>query len=315
MMLEPEAIASAAGVLRADDFYKPAHSHIFDAVHALYATGQPVDAVTVADELRRNGLLETVGGVQVLLDIMASTPATTSAGGYARIIEELALLRRLIGVAGEIAEIGYGMPEDVTKALDRAEAMVYDVNQRRVTDTTSKIEDLLGLNLDRLEQLYGRGDAITGVPTGYVDLDDLLSGLQPSNLVVVGARPAMGKCVAFDTPIVDPATGDLRTAADVYRAGTAGDAVSVLTLTDERRVDVAVPSAFVDDGIKRVYRVRTRSGREVRTTASHPFLTRGGMGAAGRPGARPGRRGAGGRSRCSAPPHCPPTSWSCSPIW
>jgi replicative DNA helicase len=273
MMLEPEAIASAAGVLRADDFYKPAHSHIFDAIHALYATGQPVDAVTVADELRRNGLLETVGGVQVLLDIMASTPATTSAGGYARIIEEFALLRRLIGVAGEIAEIGYGMPEDVTKALDRAEAMVYDVNQRRVTDTTSKIEDLLGLNLDRLEQLYGRGDAITGVPTGYVDLDDLLSGLQPSNLVVVGARPAMGKCVAFDTPIVDPATGDLRTAADVYRAGTAGSTVSVLTLTDEQRVDVVVPSAFVDDGIKRVYRVRTRSGREVRTTASHPFLT------------------------------------------
>jgi replicative DNA helicase len=273
MMLEAEAIASAAGVLRADDFYKPAHSHIYDAIHALYATGQPVDAVTVADELRRNGLLETVGGVQVLLDIMASTPATTSAGGYARIIEELALLRRLIGVAGEIAEIGYGMPEDVTKALDRAEALVYHVNQRRVTDSTSRIEDLLGLNLDRLEQLYGRGDAITGVPTGYVDLDDLLSGLQPSNLVVVGARPAMGKCVAFDTPVVDPATGDVRTAADVHRAGSAGNAVSVLTLTDERRVGVAVPSAFVDDGIKRVYRVRTRSGREVRTTASHPFLT------------------------------------------
>jgi replicative DNA helicase len=273
MMLEPEAIASAAGVLRADDFYKPGHSHIFDAVHALYATGQPVDAVTVADELRRNGLLETVGGVQVLLDIMASTPATTSAGGYARIIEELALLRRLIGVAGEIAEIGYGMPEDVTKALDRAESLVYDVNQRRVTDTTSKIEDLLGLNLDRLEQLYGRGDAITGVPTGYVDLDDLLSGLQPSNLVIVGARPAMGKCVAFDTPIVDPATGAMRTAAELHRAGTAGDAVSVLTLDDERQVAVTTPSAFVDDGVKRVYRVRTRGGREVRTTASHPFLT------------------------------------------
>jgi len=273
MMLEPEAIASAAGVLRADDFYKPAHSHIFDAVHALYATGQPVDAVTVADELRRNGLLEMVGGHQVLLDIMASTPATTSAGGYARIIEEHALLRRLIGVAGEIAEIGYDLPEDVTKALDRAEAMVYDVNQRRVTDTTSKIEDLLGLNLDRLEQLYGRGDAITGVPTGYVDLDELLSGLQPSNLVIVGARPAMGKCVAFDTPIVDPATGDVRTAGELHRAGTAGEPVTVLTLTDDRRVEVTAPRAFVDDGVKRVYRVRTRSGREVRTTASHPFLT------------------------------------------
>ena len=185
MMLEAEAIATAAGVLRADDFYKPAHAHIFDAVHALYAAGQPVDPVTVADELRRNGLLETVGGHQVLVDIMASTPATTNAAGYARIVEEHALLRRLIGVAGEIAEIGYGMPEDIAKALDRAESMVYDVNQRRVTDSTAKIEDLLGLNLDRLEHLYGRGDAITGVPTGYVDLDELLSGLQPSTLVVV----------------------------------------------------------------------------------------------------------------------------------
>src|SRR5918997_1851522 len=222
MMLEAEAIATAAGVLRADDFYKPAHSHIFDAIHALYASGQPVDPVTVADELRRNGLLETVGGHQVLVEIMASTPATTNSAGYARIVEEHALLRRLIGVAGEISEIGYGLPEDVTKALDRAESMVYEVNQRRVTDSTSKIEDLLGLNLDRLEQLYGRGDAITGVPTGYVALDELLSGLQPSNLVIVGGRPAMGKCVAWDTPIVDPRTGDVRTAAELHRAGSVG---------------------------------------------------------------------------------------------
>jgi replicative DNA helicase len=273
MMLESEAIANAAGVLRADDFYKPGHSHIFDAIHALYASGQPVDPVTVADELRRSGLLETVGGHQVLVDIMASTPATTNAAGYARIVEEHALLRRLIGVAGEIAEIGYSMPEDVTKALDRAEAMVYDVNQRRVTDSTSKIEDLLGLNLDRLEQLYDRGDAITGVPTGYVDLDELLSGLQPSTLVIVGARPSMGKCVAGDTPIVDPATGDVHTAAALHRAGTAGEPVSVLALTDGRELTTVVPSAFVDDGLKPVYRLRTASGREVRTTASHPFLT------------------------------------------
>ena len=183
----------------------------------LYAPGQPVDPVTVADELRRSGLLETVGGHQVLVDVMASTPATNAAG-YARIVEEHALLRRLIGVAGEIAEIGYGMPEDIAKALDRAESMVYDVNQRRVIDSTAKIEDLLGLNLDRLEHLYGRGDAITGVPTGYVDLDELLSGLQPSTLVVVGAWPSMGKCVAGDTLVVDLATGELRTAAQLHRA-------------------------------------------------------------------------------------------------
>jgi replicative DNA helicase len=193
MMLSTEAIAAAAGVVTAADFYKPAHGHVFDAVHTLYASGQPADAVTVADELRRAGLLEAIGGPAVLAQIMASTPATTNAGRYASIIEEYALLRRLISVAGEVAEIGYSVPDDVPKALDRAEAMVYEVNERRVTDSTSKLSDLLSDNLDRLEQLYERGDAITGVPTGYLDLDQLLSGLQPSALVVVGARPAMGK--------------------------------------------------------------------------------------------------------------------------
>src|SRR5688500_10426176 len=164
MMLSAGAIADAAGVVNASDFYKPAHGHVFDAVHTLYAAGQPADAVTVADELRRAGLLDAIGGPAVLAQIMASTPATTNAARYARIIEEYALLRRLISVAGEVAEIGYSVPDDVPKALDRAEAMVYEVNERRVTDTTMKLSDLLSDNLDRLEQLYERGDAITGVP-------------------------------------------------------------------------------------------------------------------------------------------------------
>ena len=193
MMLSAGAIADAAGVVTASDFYKPAHGHVYDAVHTLYASGQPADSVTVADELRRAGLLDAIGGHAVLAQIMSSTPATTNAGRYARIVEEYALLRRLIGVAGEIAELGYSVPEDVSKALDRAESLVYEVNERRVTDSTQKLSSLLSENLDRLEQLYERGDAITGTPTGYLDLDHLLSGLQPSSLVVVGARPAMGK--------------------------------------------------------------------------------------------------------------------------
>jgi DNA-binding PadR family transcriptional regulator len=108
--------------------------------------------VTVSDELRRAGLLDAIGGPGVLAQIMASTPATTNAGRYARIVEEYALLRRLIGVAGEIAELGYSVPEDVSKALDRAESMVYDINERRVTDSTQRISDLLSANLDRLEE-------------------------------------------------------------------------------------------------------------------------------------------------------------------
>lgn len=273
MMLSAEAIAGAAGVVTASDFYKPAHGHVYDAVHTLYASGQPADSVTVADELRRAGLLDAIGGPAVLAQIMSSTPATTNAARYARIVEEYALLRRLIGVAGEISELGYSVPEDVAKALDRAEAMVYEVNERRVTDTTQRLSELLSENLDRLEKLYERGETITGTPTGYIDLDQLLSGLQPSSLVVVGARPAMGKCVAWDTPIVDPATGAIRTAAELHRAGEQGNVVRVLSLGEDHRLTVTAPSAFVDDGCKPVFRVRTRLGREVRTTASHPFLT------------------------------------------
>jgi replicative DNA helicase len=165
------------------------------------------------------------------------------------------------------------MPEDVSKALDRAESMVYEVNEKRVTDSTLKLSDLLSANLDRLEQLYDRGDAITGVPTGYTDLDVLLAGLQPSSLVVVGAPPAMGKCVAWDTPIVDPRTGAVRTAAELHRAGSVGEDVQVFSIDDAGHLAVTSPSAYVDDGRKPVFRVRTRLGREIRTTASHPFLT------------------------------------------
>ena len=194
MLLGATPITAAAEVrITAADFYKPAHGHVYDAVHTLYASGQPADSVTVADELRRAGLLEAIGGHAVLAQIMSSTPATTNADRYARIVEEYALLRRLIGVAGEIAELGYSVPEDVSKALDRAESLVYEVNERRVTDSTQRLSSLLSENLDRLELLYERGDAITGTPTGYLDLDQLLSGLQPSSLVVVGSRPAMGK--------------------------------------------------------------------------------------------------------------------------
>jgi replicative DNA helicase len=193
MLLSRDAIVDAVQICGAEDFYKPAHGHVFDAVTRLYSQGEPVDPVTVADELRRADLLEAVGGPTTLATLQANTPAISNASGYAKIVEEHALLRRLIGVAGEIAELGYDVPDDVSAAVDRAETMVFQVAQRRVTDTTKPLRELLSASLDRLEALYDRGEAITGVPTGFVDLDERLSGLQPSNLVIVGARPAMGK--------------------------------------------------------------------------------------------------------------------------
>lgn len=193
MLLSRAAIDVASESVTPDDFYKPAHGHIYDAVTSLSARGEPVDPVTVADELRRHDLLDVVGGPGALISLQAATPATSSAARYATIVEEHALLRSLIGVAGEIAEIGYGLPDDVTKALDDAESMVFKVAEHRQTDSMSRLHDLLDQTLDSLEALYERGDAITGTPTGYTDFDELTSGLQPNALVVVGARPGMGK--------------------------------------------------------------------------------------------------------------------------
>jgi replicative DNA helicase len=179
--------------LRPEDFYRPAHQHIFDAVRALYSTGAPADTITVADELRRAGLLDQIGGTEVLHALQNATPAISNAAHYARIVQDTALLRRLIHVAGDIAEMAYGEPDDVTKAVDEAESKVFKVAEDRVTDTTQLLSESIKGVMDRLEETFARGDTITGTATGYHDLDELLSGLQPSTLNIVGARPAVGK--------------------------------------------------------------------------------------------------------------------------
>ncbi len=204
MLLSREAIAEVVEILEPEHFYKPAHGHLYEAILSLYSSGEPVDAVTVADELKRAGMLDEVGGPAVLLDFQATTPAISNAHHYAKIVEEHALLRRMISVSNEIAEMAYSVPEDVLQAVDDAEAKMFDVAQRRVTNTTAAIRDLLPANLDRIEMLYDRGEAITGMSSGYLDLDEKLAGLQPNALYVVGARPAMGKALALDTPLAAP---------------------------------------------------------------------------------------------------------------
>ncbi len=179
--------------LRPEEFYRPAHQHIFDAIRALYATGAPADTITVADELRRAGLLEQIGGTEVLHALQNATPAISNAAHYARIVQDTALLRRLIHVAGDIAEMAYGEPDDVTKAVDEAESKVFKIADDRIVDTTQLLSESIKGVMDRLEETFARGDSITGTATGYDDLDALLSGLQPSTLNIVGARPAMGK--------------------------------------------------------------------------------------------------------------------------
>ncbi len=193
MLLSRGAIADVVETVTADHFYRPVHTHLYEAIHSLYAAGDPADPVTVSEVLERSGHLEAVGGLEGLLSLQLETPATSNAGSYAKIVRENFILRKLIEAAGEIAELGYSRPDDVTKAVDWAENLVYQVAQGQTQDNSFKLGDLLHGTLDRLEELYARQGAITGTPTGYQKLDSLLSGLQPSSLYIVGARPSMGK--------------------------------------------------------------------------------------------------------------------------
>lgn len=273
LLLSREVVGQVAELgLHVEHFYKPSHQHIYSAVRGLMATGQPVDIVTVADELRRNGLLEEVGGAAALLELQNATPAISSANRYAKIVQDTALLRRLISVAGEITELAYLEPDDVTKALDEAESKVFEVAEDRVVDSTRPLGDLLPVAMDKLQETFERGDTITGTATGFNDLDEILSGLQPSTLNILGARPAMGKCVAWDTPMVDPRTGAVRTAAEVFD-GALGRDVALLSLADDGSLVETTASHLLDDGVKPVFLVETRAGRRIRVTASHPLLS------------------------------------------
>jgi|TARA_B100001741_G_scaffold309726_1_gene307850 replicative DNA helicase len=193
MLLSRDAIADALQIVEPSHFYKPSHIHVFEAICDLYGAGEPADVNTVGDSLNRRGYLEKMGGKSFLLELQAGSPSVTSAARYAKIVTEHATLRTLIGVGNEITEIGYSQPDDVVKAVDEAENLVFQVSQRRSTESMERIGPLLQGNLDRLEALADSTKDVIGTPTGFRDFDNLLSGLQDNSLIIVGGRPATGK--------------------------------------------------------------------------------------------------------------------------
>src|SRR6266508_2994250 len=193
MLLSPGAIGAVSEVLDAGDFYRESHAKIYRAALALYAKGEPVDAITLVDELEERGELEDVGGRSRIHELAALVPATSNAAHYARIVREMATLRGLIRVGSEIQRLGFERPGETAALVDRAEQSVFELSQARVTTEFTHIESLLKESFERITQLYEAGVDITGVPSGFRDLDRLTSGFQPGNLVIIAARPSMGK--------------------------------------------------------------------------------------------------------------------------
>jgi len=195
MMLSPGAIAAVSEILSSDgrEFYRESHARIYRAALALYAKGEPVDAITLVDELDERGELEDVGGKVRVHELAALVPASANAGHYAQIVKEAATLRGLIRVGGEIARLGWERPGETPDLVDRAEQILFDLSQEKATSEFSHIETLLKESFERITQLYESGADVTGVPSGFRDLDRITSGFQEGNLVVIAARPSMGK--------------------------------------------------------------------------------------------------------------------------
>jgi replicative DNA helicase len=204
MLLSKDAIAEVLELLHEDDFYRPAHRTVFRSVLDLYSHGGAVDAVTVSEDLRRSGALADVGGAPFLHTLVAGVPTAANAAYYARIVKEAGVLRRLIDVGTRIVQVGYETPQDVERAVDLAESWVYQVAQGRVSEDYQSLRDVLTGTLEAIERLHEDHREITGVPTGFAELDRLTSGLQPSNLIIVAARPGVGKALALDTPLPTP---------------------------------------------------------------------------------------------------------------
>jgi replicative DNA helicase len=207
MLLSKDAIADVLERVRPSDFYRPVHQNIYDAVLDLYGRGEPADAVTVAAELDRRGLLRRVGGAPYLHTLISTVPTAANAGYYAGIVAEKAMLRRLVEAGTRVVQYGYAGAEgaDVAEVVDRAQAEVYDVADRRLSEDFVPLEDLLQPTMDEIDAIASHGGIARGVPTGFADLDEVTNGLHPGQMAIIAARPGMGKALALDTPLPTPA--------------------------------------------------------------------------------------------------------------
>jgi replicative DNA helicase len=193
MLLSKDAIADVVETVRGGDFYKPAHQTIYESILDLYGRGEPADAITVSAELGRQGELGRVGGAPYLHTLISSVPTAANAGYYARIVSERAIMRRLVEAGTRITQMGYSDTGEVDEVVDRAQAEIYQVTERRTSEDYAPLAEIMEGTLDEIEAIGSRGGTMVGVPTGFTDLDGLTNGLHPGQLVVVAARPGLGK--------------------------------------------------------------------------------------------------------------------------
>ncbi|HEX8209507.1 MAG TPA: replicative DNA helicase [Longimicrobium sp.] len=268
MMMDADALSKAIEVVDDTMFHREGNRRIFRAMVRIFERGDVIDFVTLPEELRTAGDLDSAGGLSFLSTLVDAVPTAANIEYHAKIVREKALLRRLIEAATGIIQDTYAGQSDVEDLLDDAEQRIFQIAQTHDRKGFVWIKEILWPTFEKIEQLQNNSSSVTGVATGFGDLDEITAGFQPGDLIIVAARPSMGKCLAHDAEILLE-DGSVTTIEEIYRARSA----RLLTLDERWKFAITEPSAFVDDGEKPVFRVTTRLGRTVETTLTHPFLT------------------------------------------
>ena len=262
MLLSKDAISDVMETIRPDDHYRPAYQIVHEAILELYGRGEPADPVTVSDLLNKRGELARIGGPTYLHTLIASVPTAANAGYYARIVRERAILRRLVEVGTRIVQLGYSGDGEADELVDRAQAEVYGVTERRVSEDYLSLSEIMPGALDEIEAIGSRGGGMSGVPTGFADLDALTNGLHPGQMVVIAARPAVGKALALSTALPTP---DGWTTMGEVRIGDR------LIGADGRPVTVVAATEVMHG--RPCYEVEFSDGEVILADAQHQWLT------------------------------------------
>ncbi|MDM3847250.1 MAG: replicative DNA helicase [Aphanizomenon gracile PMC638.10] len=267
ILLDPEAIGRVSDRLVPEAFYISAHTTIYQAALRLHTQQKPTDLLSITSWLTDNDQLTQIGGRNKLATLVDRTVSAVNIDALAGLVMEKYLRRQLIKAGNEIVHLGFEAETELAIVLDNAEQKVFNVTQQKTQSGLVHIGDTLINTFQDIETRH-QGIALPGIPCGFYDLDAMTSGFQRSDLIIVAGRPSMGKCLSYDSEIV-LADGQIATIEELYQQRQG----SLLTLNDDWKFTFTQPSAFVDDGIKPVFRITTRLGRAIETTITHPFLT------------------------------------------
>jgi replicative DNA helicase len=269
VLLDNQLFTQAAEVLVPEDFYSPLHRRVFKAMTALFESSQRIDPILIGEELKKDGSIDSLGGVATITNLTFGLPHFSDIQDYVRIVKEKSITRNLIKVCNQITAEALAEEEDAEVILDHAEQMIFALADEKTRQGFSHIRPVAEEVLAKVQEFAKRDShALTGLATGFRDLDEMTSGLQRSDLIIIAARPSMGKCLTADSEIVE-ANGKISTIKKIFKRKNA----KLLTLKENFKFELTGVSDFIDDGIKPVFRVETRLGRQIETTITHPFLT------------------------------------------